>query len=87
MKCDKCFFCTHIGRNVLADYPVKYCKYHKEYFLPFVPTQDHGGIKRKLNFNDIKDCKIWSETGCNIHPSRVSKAKRDFVKSLEEGDK
>ena len=27
MKCDRCFFCTHIGRGIYAEYPVKYCKY------------------------------------------------------------
>ena len=88
MKCDKCFFCVHIGKGIYADYPVKYCKYQKKYHLPFVSTQDHGGTKRQLDFTRMKDCKIWHETGCNIHPSRVAKAKRDFIKSLEaEGSK
>ena len=86
MKCDKCFFCCHIGKGIYADYPVKYCRYHKKYILPFVETQDNGGTKRQLDFSNIKDCKIWHEVGCNIHPSRVSKAKRDFFKSLEEED-
>jgi hypothetical protein len=51
-----------------------------------VETQDNGGTKRQLDFSNIKDCKIWHEVGCNIHPSRVSKAKRVFLKSLEEED-
>lgn len=83
MKCDKCFFCCHIGKGIYADYPVKYCKYHKECFLPFVETQDNGGTKRQLDFSNMKDLKIWNDAGCNIHPSRVDKAKRDFFKSLE----
>lgn len=83
MKCDKCFFCTHIGKGIYAEYPVKYCKYHKKYLLPFIETQDNGGIKRQLDFSNMKDCRIWHETGCNIHFSRVEKAKRDFIKSLE----
>ena len=77
MKCDKCFFCAHIGKGIYADYPVKYCKYHKIYFLPIVDG-------RKLDFNTMKDCKMWPETGCNIHPSKVKKAKEEFLKSLEE---
>ena len=60
MKCDNCFFCVHIGRSIYAEYPVKYCKYHKKYFLPFVETQDNGGTARPLNFNDMKDLKMWS---------------------------
>lgn len=80
MKCEKCFFCTHIGKGIYADYPVKYCKYYKLYLLPFVDG-------RKLDFSTIKDCKMWHETGCNIHPSKVKKAKNDFLKSLaEEGE-
>lgn len=86
MKCDKCFFCCHVGKGIYADYPVKYCKYYKKYILPFVETQDNGGTKRQLDFSNIKDCKIWHEVGCNIHPSRVNKAKRDFIKSLESED-
>ena len=27
MKCDKCFFCTHVGKGIYADYPVKFCKH------------------------------------------------------------
>ena len=84
MKCDRCFFCTHIGRGIYAEYPVKYCKYFKKYLLPFVETLDNGGTKRQLDFSSMKDCKIWHETGCNIHPSRVNKAKRDFFKRLSE---
>ena len=86
MKCDKCFFCCHVGKGIYADYPVKYCKYYKKYILPFVETQNNGGTKRQLDFSNIKDCKIWHEVGCNIHPSRVNKAKRDFIKSLESED-
>lgn len=84
MKCDKCFFCTRIGKGIYADYPVKYCKYYNKYFVPLVETQDNGGTKRRLDFNKMSDCKIWSQTGCNIHPSRVQKAKRAFIKELEE---
>ena len=79
MKCDKCFFCTHIGKGIYADYAVKYCKYRKIHLLPFV----NG---RKLDFNKMEDCKTWSETGCNIHPRKVKKAKEDFLKSLAEED-
>lgn len=86
MKCYKCFYCYYIGKGIYADYPVKYCRYHKKYILPFVETQDNGGTKRQLDFSNIKDCKIWHEVGCNIHPSRVSKAKSDFLKSLEEAE-
>lgn len=86
MKCDKCFFCTNIGAGIYADYPVKFCKYYKTYKLPFVLTADNGGIKRQLDFSNIKDCKIWHEVGCNIHSSRVAKAKREFLKSLEDGN-
>ena len=84
MKCDKCFFCTHIGAGIYAPYPLKYRKYYGTYKAPFIYTQDHGGIERQLDFRDIKDCKIWHDVGCNIHPSRVAKAKRDFIKSLED---
>lgn len=83
MKCDNCFFCAHIGKGIYADYPVKYCRYHKDYKLPFVLTQDNGGTYRPLDFNKMSDCKIWHRTGCNINPSRVEKAKRDFFKQLE----
>ena len=84
MKCEKCFFCTHIGAGVVASFPVKYCKYYKQYKLPFVDTLDHGGTKRQLDFRNIKDCKIWHNVGCDIHPNRVKKAKEDFIKSLEK---
>ena len=77
MKCEKCFFCTHIGKGIYADYPVKYCKYHKKYLFPFVDG-------RKLDLSTMKDRKMWHETGCNIHPSKVNKAKNDFLKSLVE---
>jgi len=77
MKCEKCFFCAHIGKSIYYDYPVKYCKYHKIYLLPIVDG-------RKLDFNNMKDCRLWHETGCNIHPSKVKKAKEVFLKSLEE---
>lgn len=87
MKCDKCFFCVKIGKGIYADFPVKYCKYFKTYKLPFVMTQDHGGIKRQLDFSNIKDCKIWSNVGCDIHPSRVKKAKDDFIKNLEQTER
>jgi hypothetical protein len=78
------FFCTHIGKGIYAEYPVKYCKYKKIYIEPFVPTQDNGGTWRKLDFSKMSDCKMWHEVGCNIHPSRVKKAKDDFCRKLEE---
>ena len=81
MKCDKCFFCTHIGKGIYADYPVKYCKVADKYFMPFVME---NGEKRKLDFSDLNDLKTWRGTGCNIHPKTVEKAKQDFLKSLEK---
>ena len=81
MKCDKCFFCTHIGKGIYADYPVKICKIDHQYFLPFVME---NGEKRKLDFSDTNDLKTWHGTGCNIHPKTVEKAKQDFLKLLEK---
>ena len=85
MKCDRCFFCLHIGRGIYADVPVKYCRRTKQYLFPVV-TEYVGveAFRRKLDFNDMKDCKLWHNVGCNIHPSTVEKAKRDFIKRLEE---
>ena len=87
MKCDKCFFCTHIGKGIHADYPVKYCKLRKHYFIPFV---EEKGERRKLDFSDMKDLKTWHGTGCRIHPGTVEKAKQEFLSSMEkavmEGD-
>ena len=85
MKCDKCWFCTHIGAGIYAPYPLKYCKHTGEYKAPFIYTQDHEHIERQLDFRKISDLKIWHEAGCDIHPSKVAKAKRDFIKSLEAG--
>lgn len=84
MKCDYCFFCTHIGKGIYGKYPVKYCKYHKKHLLPFVYTQDNGGTYRELDFENAKDCETWHKTGCNIHPSRVEKARKEFIESLEK---
>lgn len=81
MKCDKCFFCTHVGKGIYADYPVKFCKLRKQYFMPFV---EENGEKRKLDFGNMKDCKLWHGTGCNIHPKTVEKAKQEFLNSLEK---
>ena len=81
MKCDKCFFCTHIVKGIYADYPVKYCKANDQYFMPFVME---NGEKRKLDFSVLNDLKIWRGTGCNIHPKTVEKAKQEFLKSLEK---
>ncbi len=81
MKCDKCFFCTHIGKGIYADYPVKYCKFADQYFMPFVME---NGEKRKLDFSNLNDLKTWRGTGCNIHPKTVEKAKQEFLKSLEK---
>lgn len=83
MKCSKCFFCTHIGAGIYADYPVKYCKHTGEYKIPFILTPDGEHIERQLDFREMKDLKIWHNVGCDIHPSKVAKAKRDFLKSLE----
>lgn len=84
MKCDKCFFCTHIGKGIYADFPVKYCKYRKEYKLPFIWAHENGALtQRRLDFSKMSDCKIWHETGCDIHPNTVAKAKREFIKRLE----
>lgn len=82
MKCDRCFFCTHIGAGIYAPYPVKYCKHSKDYKIPFVYTQD--GAMRQLDFSKLSELKIWHEAGCGIHPSKVEKAKRDYIKSLEK---
>lgn len=83
MKCDKCFFCLHIGAGVYDDYPMKYCKYRKEYKMPFVVEYEKGKPKtRQLDFSDIKDCKIWHEIGCNIHPNTVKKAKNNLMKRI-----
>lgn len=82
MKCDKCFFCCNIGKGIYADYPVKYCRRTTEYKLPFVETQD--GKMRQLDFNNYKDCMIWHNVGCNIHPKTIEKAKREYFKRYEE---
>lgn len=88
MKCDKCFFCTKIGAGVLTDYPLKFCKRVQAYQKPFVAEKDsYGQLRiRKLDFSDAKDCKIWGEVGCDIHPATVAKAKRDYIKKLEEAE-
>lgn len=89
MKCDKCFFCTHIGKGIYAEFPVKYCQHKKEYKLPFVWVKENNVLsQRPLDFNNMKDCKIWHEVGCGIHPSTVEKAKRDFLALImaEEGE-
>ena len=84
MKCDKCFFCLHIGKGIYADYPLKYCRYSKSYMAPFISEYKDGkSIHRQLDFSKISDCKIWHDTGCNIHPSTVRKAKNDFFKRIE----
>lgn len=84
MKCDKCFFCAHIGKGIFADYPVKFCKHQAIYIAPFVTTYENGKPTiRELDFSKSSDCKIWHEMGCNIHPNTVKKAKKKFLKSLE----
>ena len=80
MKCDNCFFCTHIGKGIYADYPVKFCKLRKQYFLPIV---EENGKTRKLDFSDMKDLKMWHGAGCRIHPKTVEKAEKEFWRSLE----
>lgn len=79
MKCDNCFFCTHIGKGVLWDHPAKFCKKTKNYMFPVVIE---NGVKRELDFNKMSDCKIWHNIGCKIHPQTVEKAKRNFLKLL-----
>lgn len=84
MKCDKCFFCAHIGAGIYADFPVKYCRHTQQYKLPFVWVHEKGVLtQRQLNLREIEDLKIWHEAGCNIHPNTVKKAKRAFLNSLE----
>lgn len=85
MKCDKCWYCVHIGAGIYADFPVKYCKYSKKYKLPFVWIKEKDGTlnQRQLDFRGMSDCKIWHEVGCNIHPNTVKKAKNDFIRTLE----
>ena len=84
MKCDRCFFCTHIGKGVLYPFPVKYCKRTGEYKLPCVMVNEN--TIKQLDFNKMSDLKLWHEAGCDIHPSTVAKAKRDFIRKLEEGE-
>ncbi len=84
MKCDKCFFCTHIGSGIFASYPVKYCKRTGEYKIPFVETHEDGKlIKRQLDFRNKSDLKIWSDIGCDINPNTVKRAKGKAMKELE----
>lgn len=86
MKCSKCWFCTNIGAGIYADYPLKYCKYKREYKLPFVWVHEKGVLtQRQLDFSNIEDCKIWNEVGCNIHPNTVKKVKNAYIKELMEG--
>ena len=83
MKCDKCFFCTHIGKGIYGNYPVKYCKRTGKYFAPFVEIYEDGEyVEKLLDLDDMKDLKIWRSTGCDIHPNTVKKAKNDFLKGL-----
>ena len=81
MKCEKCFFCTRIGQGIYGEYPVKYCKYHKAYKIPFIQNDD--GTETKLDLTKQIDLKIWRNAGCDIHPSKVAKAKRDTIKALK----
>ena len=84
MRCEKCWFCMRIGAGIYAEFPVKYCKYRKEYILPFVESFKGGqAVKRRLNLNKIEDLRIWHGVGCKIHPATVKKAKEDFIKRLE----
>lgn len=84
MKCDKCWFCTHIGMGIYAPYPLKYCKHTGEYKIPFILSEDGNKVQRQLDFREMKDLKIWHEVGCNINPNTVKKAKNNFLKSLEK---
>ena len=84
MRCERCWFCTRIGAGIYAEFPVKYCKYRKEYILPFVTSfKDGQAVERRLDFNKTEDCRIWHGVGCIIHPSTVKKAKEEFIKRLE----
>lgn len=81
MKCDKCFYCAHIGAGIYASFPVKYCRRTEEYRLPFEWVRVNGElVQRELDFSNITDLKIWHEVGCGVHPSTVARAKRDFLK-------
>ena len=85
MKCDKCFFCVHIGAGIYAQFPVKHCRRTDEMKIPFIEEHKDGElITRKLDFSNISDCKIWHEVGCDIHPSKVAKAKRDYIDKMGE---
>ena len=88
MKCDKCFFCTKIGKGIIDDFPMKYCKLNKTYKIPFVDgySTKTGSYRRQLDFSNYNDCKIWSEVGCDIHPATVAKAKRDALRKIMEID-
>lgn len=79
MKCDRCWFCTHIGAGIYAPYPLKYCKRKGEYFIPFIGENR----ERQLDFRKESDLKIWHEVGCTIHPKTAEKAKNDYIKRLE----
>lgn len=84
MRCDRCFFCTHIGAGIYAEYPVKYCKRSEKYILPIITRFENGKpVETKLNLKDIEDLKVWHSVGCNIHPNTVKAAIKKFIKSLE----
>lgn len=87
MKCDRCFYCCHIGEGIYADFPVKYCRHTKTYKLPFIVYHEKGKlVKRQLDLDKMEDCKIWAETGCNIHPNTVKKVIRKYFKEAKDGN-
>ena len=83
MKCEKCWFCTRIGAGIYTPYPLKYCKRTGEYKMPFLILDDKGKA-RQLDLRKMSDLKIWRETGCDIHPKTVEKAKNDFIRKMEQ---
>ena len=85
MKCDRCFFCCHIGKGILCDFPVKYCRYTGKYILPIELVEENGAqIQRELDLRKMSDCKIWAKAGCHIDPAFVKKAERDYILTMME---
>ena len=84
MKCSKCFFCCNIGKGVMYDFPVKYCRHTKQYKFPFIWIEENGTLtQRQLDFSKESDCKIWREVGCDIHPAKVKKAKNEYIEKMK----
>lgn len=71
MKCDKCWFCTHIGAGIYAPYSLKYCKHTGEYKIPFILTKDGKGIEKQLDFRKMSDLKIWHAICASIRAGKI----------------